>query len=40
MGDGIMVIIFCQESLIVMGFEMVSYFIQKNVKNSKKIVWF
>ena len=40
MGDGIIIFVFCQESLAVMGFRMVLEEIQKNVEILKKVVWF
>ena len=40
MGDGIMVFVFCQESLMVMGLRMVLKGVQKNSKSSKNLSGF
>ena len=39
-GDDISIFIFCQESLIVMGFQSESTGVQKNVENLKKLFGF
>jgi hypothetical protein len=39
MGDGIIIFVFCQESLVVMGLMVALKEIQENVELFEKVVW-